>query len=118
MNNKSNILSVVSYDSIKQKLKLMGFKFSNTQFKTAKNKRIYNKINLRVYRRFIPTEKEKLSEDEQENIIKLLNDNSRYSSEIKNNIRYFQGTFFTKKQYKTTIFEKLTLNNQIMRYDD
>ena len=47
----------VSYDSIKQKLKLMGFKFSNTQFKTAKNKRFNYQINLKVYKRYIQTEK-------------------------------------------------------------
>ena len=43
---KSNILSVVSYDYMKLVLKEIGFKFSKKQFNTAKKKRLNENITL------------------------------------------------------------------------
>ena len=65
---KSNILSIVSYDYMIQILKKIGFKFSNSQFKTAQNKRVNENINLNNYKRHIPKSKTKLSQDDKDKI--------------------------------------------------
>ena len=45
-------------------LKKIGLKFSNSQFKTAQNKRVNENINLNNYIRHIPKRKTKLSQDD------------------------------------------------------
>src|ERR1700691_5051084 len=66
---KSNILSVVAYDYMKPILKKIGFKFSNNQFKNAKNKRINENISLNKYKRHVPESKTKLNEEDKYNIM-------------------------------------------------
>ena len=46
---KSNILSIVAYDNMRKILRNFGFKFSDKQFRNAKNKRENNNINLKKY---------------------------------------------------------------------
>src|ERR1700759_5452862 len=89
---KINILSVVAYDYMKPILKKLGFKFSNNQFKNAKNKRINENINLNKYKRHIPESKKKLNEDDIKNIIDYLNKYSQQSSGNKDEIRYLEDT--------------------------
>ena len=65
---KSNILSIVSYDYMKPILKKVGFKFSNSQFKTAQNKLVNENINSNNYKSHIPKRKTKFSQDEKDKI--------------------------------------------------
>ena len=69
---KSNILSVVSYDYMKPVLKEIGFKFSKKQFNTAKKKRLNENITLNKYKRYISEFKRKLNEEEKNKIILYL----------------------------------------------
>ena len=109
---KSNILSVISYDNIKIKLRKLGYKFSNTQFNTSKKKRSSDSFNLKVYKRSVPLSKQKLSEGHKEEIIQFLNDNSRYASAKNENIKYLESS--KKEIYLNYIiyskYKKITYN--------
>ena len=109
---KSNILSVVAYDYMKPILKKLGFKFSNNQFKNAKNKRINENINLNKYKRHIPESKKKLSEDDIKNIIDYLNKYSQQSSGNKDEIRYLEYTkkYIYNQYIKDNDNRKITYN--------
>lgn len=81
---KSTILSTVAYDEMKLKLKKYGFKFSDKQFKLAKQKRLNNNLCMNNYKRYQADSKKELTYNEKENIIQLLLDNSKESSSEKN----------------------------------
>ena len=109
---KSNILSVVSYDYIKPVLKEIGFKFSKKQFNTAKKKRLNDNITLNKYKRYIPECKRKLSEEEKNKIIYYLDYYSKESTNINEKIRYLEYSkkFIYQKYYQTDNNRKITYN--------
>lgn len=51
---KSNILALVAFDEHKKFIKKFGFKFTEKQFKAAKNKRINKNLTLNNYKRHVP----------------------------------------------------------------
>ena len=59
---KSNILSVVSYDYMKPVLKEIGFKFSKKSIQYCKKIKINENITLNKYKRYISECKRKLNE--------------------------------------------------------
>ena len=109
---KSNILSVVSYDYMKPVLKEIGFKFSKKQFNTAKKKRLNENITLNKYKRYIPECKRKLSEEEKNKIIYYLDYYSKESTNINEKIRYLEYSkkFIYQKYYQTDNNRKITYN--------
>ena len=62
------------------KFKKFRFKFTNKQFRNAKNKRENNNISLEKYKRVQPESKKPLSLNQKESIINLLNQNSHEST--------------------------------------
>ena len=114
---KSNILSLVSYDILKPKLKKLGFKFSNFQFLTARNKRESNIFTLNNYKRFVPYSKKKLVETDKQNIIKYLYDNSYESSHSNIGIRFLdKSKKMIYKQYINNQDNKKISYNTFLKY--
>ena len=58
---KNSILSLVAYNNIKPLLKNIGYKFTNSQFNKAIEKRISQNFNLLGYLRNIPTSKKNIN---------------------------------------------------------
>ena len=114
---KSNILSIVSYDYMKPILKKIGFKFSNSQFKTAQNKRVNENINLNNYKRYIPKSKTKLSRDDIDKIEGYLYRYSQQSSGENYDIKYLE---YTKKyiyhQYSKNDDNRKITYNTFLKY--
>lgn len=76
MNQKSNILSIVAYKSLRNMLKISGFKFSDSQFTISRNRRKDDKISLNNYIRSMPYIKRKISKNV---IIKICEYLEKYS---------------------------------------
>ena len=89
---KSNILSIVSYDNMKYLLRNIGFKFSNKQYNNAKIKRLNGNITLEKYKRHSPKSRRKLNEEEKRSISECLNYHSRVPSDKDNGVRYLENS--------------------------
>lgn len=80
INQKSNILSVLAYKSIKKLLRTRNFNFSDSQFKIAREKRKEGNISLNTYQRYVPYSKRKIENSVVKKIEEYLNKYSRQSS--------------------------------------
>lgn len=60
INQKSNILSLLSYKGLKQMLRKKKFKFSDSQFDISRDKRKNGMITLNNYKRHVPYSKRKV----------------------------------------------------------
>ena len=87
---KTNILSIVSYDNIKNLLRNIGFKFTKSQFQKATLNRIKEIFNLNSYKRSVPKSKKKLNKQEIQNILSYIDYYSRESSSKENNVKYLE----------------------------
>lgn len=109
MNQKSNILSVVAYSSIKKMLRSKNFQFTDGQFSTARNKRKSGRITLNNYQRYVPYCKRKVSANVVEKIVKCLDKFSRESPH-EENVKYLERS--KKEIYRAYINE----NNRYITY--
>ena len=98
INQKSNILQLVTYSNLRRFLRNMGFVFSKTQFRTAMRKQKGESFNLNNYRRHVPKSRMPLSETTLQIIKSYLDKNSRQSYTGEKNILEIT---------KTAIFRKL-----------
>ena len=85
---KNSILSLVAYNNIKSLLKNIGYKFTNSQFNKAIEKRISQNFNLLGYLRNVPKSKKKLNELEIKKIKDYLDYYSREYSSKDINVKY------------------------------
>ena len=88
--NKNFILSLVAYNDNKVLLRELGYKFTNSQFKNAIEKRVNENFNLLSYFRKVPQSKRKLNIFEINKIIYYLDLYSRESSSKDINVKYLE----------------------------
>lgn len=98
INQKSNILSVLAYNSLKKLLRNNNFIFSDSQFLIARNKRKEGRITMNNYVRHVPYSKRKLDLTLVEKIKEYLNKFSRESPH-EQGIKYLERS---KKEIYTT----------------
>lgn len=103
INQKSNILSVVSYNSLKKLLRDSKFKFSDSQFSIARNKRKEDRITLDNYQRHVPYTKRKIAANVVEKIKEYLNKFSRESPH-EDGVKYLERS--KKEIYRAYINEE------------
>ena len=76
---KSNILSLVGYNELKEVLLKFGFVFQKNQFDKATEKRSIKNFGLNSYNRSIPYSKTKLSKETIKKLIQFMDKNSYFS---------------------------------------
>ena len=76
---KSCLLSLVAGPHTKAELKAAGFRFSNTQFRTAKRKAVNQTFSLSDYERFVPPSRAPLAQETKNLVEEFLRRNSRES---------------------------------------